>query len=412
MLEINQNKPQMKPREPIQLPQPRSYATHRTSADPLLCLDEKAGGDTPSLSSTSDDVSAEESCRDSPQLEDLRTLFSTLSRTITVDEWIKENGIIYGEADSPEHGLSKGKRQEQPLGQSTKENRGTDGPEVRDAKSQIKYAHQQPCSNRGAAGVHTAVPSIAPFEVLLRPEKVQIERMQTSDVEEEAGRRTAETGATQEPDQSASGETQENTPKHNTSTDEDIDTPWTPEDYRKLNYAIRKLKKQLDPLNYSDFGFTVAHGASMLAFSNSVRKCILTSGTFGHETERLNRFLNVMMMEAADGPHRLELQLIKHAHLDKLVEEVVQFKSRPPALPFEQLQMIEMASDLLRYWRNRFSDSYFTLDKPRQKVVMEQMLWGLTYVSPTVQTPSGWMPLADRSLMSERDAENAFSEGQ
>jgi hypothetical protein len=335
---------------------------------------------------------------------------------MTVDEWIRENGILYGEADSqpnvidcrPGHRLSKGKGKgkgpEQPLRRSTKENRGTD--------NTAESAHQQPSPSGGKGDLHPPDSATPSPKVLLSPEKVSEQQTPKTDAREEVGTSIPDTNAIQKSEERASEGTQDDTPKDYTSTDDDQDTPWTPEDCHRLDYAIRKLKKQLDPLNYSDFGFTRSHGHSMLAFSNSVRKCIITSGTFGHETERLNRFLHVMMMEAADGPHRLEFELIKYAHLDKLVEEVVQFKSGPPSLPFEQLQMIEMASDLLRYWRDRFKDSYFTLDRQRQKVVMEEMLWGLTFVAPTVESPSGWTPLGDRSLMSERDAEKAFSEGQ
>jgi hypothetical protein len=206
-------------------------------------------------------------------------------------------------------------------------------------------------------------------------------------------------------------QTTEDTEADSPEDDSAEDTPWTPSDYRNLDRVIQKLKKQLDPLNYSDFGFTLSHGHQMLDFSNSVRKCIATTGTFGHETERLYQWLNTMMMEAAEGPHRLEFQLIKYAHLDKLVENIVEFKSRPPTLPFEELQMVEMASDLLRYWRDRFKDSYFLLDRQRQKVVMDDLLRGLIFEAPTPDNPSGWLSVEDR-FMSERDAENAFHEGQ
>lgn len=206
-------------------------------------------------------------------------------------------------------------------------------------------------------------------------------------------------------------DTEADSPEDEMSDDSAEDTPWTAIDYRNLDRVIQKLKKQLDPLNYSDFGFTLSHGHQMLDFSNSVRKCIATTGTFGHETERLYQWLNTMMMEAAEGPHRLEFQLIKYAHLDKMVENIVEFKSRPPTLPFEELKMVEMASDLLRYWRDRFKDNYFLLDRQRQKVVMDDLLRGLIFEAPTPDNPSGWSSVEDR-FMSERDAENAFHEGQ
>lgn len=182
-------------------------------------------------------------------------------------------------------------------------------------------------------------------------------------------------------------------------------------EYRKVNRVIRRLKKQLDPLNYTDLWFTAEQVDEALAFSNSVRRCIAQTGTFGHETERLNRWLNVMILEAREGPHRLEFQLIKYAHLDKMIEEVVEFKSQPPTLPFKELQMVEMASDLLRYWRHRFGNRYYLLDRHRQKIVMDTLLDGLGFKTPTPVTPTGWVPL-NVNWMSEREAESEFEEGQ
>ena len=181
--------------------------------------------------------------------------------------------------------------------------------------------------------------------------------------------------------------------------------------YHQVNRVIRKLKKQLDPLNYTDFWFTTEQVDEALDFSNSVRTCIAQTGTFGHERRRLYRWLNVMTLEAREGPHRLEFQLIKYAHLDKMIEEIVEFKSRPPTLPFQELQMVEMASDLLRYWRHRFGNRYYLLDRHRQRTVLDTLLDGLVFETPTPATPTGWVP-QNVNWMSEREAESVFEEGQ
>lgn len=182
-------------------------------------------------------------------------------------------------------------------------------------------------------------------------------------------------------------------------------------EYRKVNRVIRKLKKQLDPLNYTDFWFTTEQVGDALDFSNSVRNCIAQTATFDHETNRLYRWLNIMIMEAKEGPHRLEFELIKYAHLDKMIETIVEFKSRPPSLPFKELQMVETASDLLRYWRHRFGNRYYLLDRHRQRIVMDTLLDGLVFNTPTPLTPTGWVP-QNVNCMSEREAESVFEEGQ
>lgn len=183
------------------------------------------------------------------------------------------------------------------------------------------------------------------------------------------------------------------------------------EEYLNINPVIRQLKKQLDPLNYTEFWFTAEQVDGALDFSNSVRKCIAQTETFGEETERLDRWLNIMLLEAREGPHRLEFQLIKYAHLDKMIEEIVAFKTRPPTLPFKELQMAEIASDLLRYWRHRFGNRYYLLDRHRQKILMATLLDGLGFKTPTPATPTGWVPL-NINWMSEREAEDEFEEGQ
>jgi hypothetical protein len=135
------------------------------------------------------------------------------------------------------------------------------------------------------------------------------------------------------------------------------------------------------------------------------------TGTFGHETGRLERWLNVMLLEAREGPHRLDFQLVKYAHLDKMIEEVVEFKSKPPSLPLKELRMIEMASDLLRYWRHRFGNRYYLLDRQRQKIMMTTLLDGLGFKTTTSATAAGWVPL-NVNRISEREAESEFEEGQ
>lgn len=176
-----------------------------------------------------------------------------------------------------------------------------------------------------------------------------------------------------------------------------------------VNSVIQRFKKQLDPTNYSGFWFTIEQADAALDFSNSVRRCITRTGTFGAETERLYRWLNFMMLDAK-GPHRLEFELVREAHLDKMVEEIVEFKSRPATLPFKELQMIEIASDLLRYWRDRFGSRYYTIDRYRQRFVMEIMLEDLHFRPPKPARPLGWRALKVNRL-SEREAYREFQEG-
>lgn len=203
--------------------------------------------------------------------------------------------------------------------------------------------------------------------------------------------------------------------KENDSSSKKTDEGLTPaelEEYLKINSVIRQFKKQLDPVNYTHFWFTINQVEKALAFSNSVRKCIARTGNFGEETERLYRWLNVMFLETTEGPRRLKFELIEYAHLDKLVEEVAEFKSRPAAtLPLKELQMVEIASDLLRIWRHRFGNSYYRIDRRRQKIAMAKLLHGMSYRAPTPVTPLGWIPLK-AIRMSELEAENEFKEGQ
>ncbi|OIW33292.1 hypothetical protein CONLIGDRAFT_640438 [Coniochaeta ligniaria NRRL 30616] len=181
------------------------------------------------------------------------------------------------------------------------------------------------------------------------------------------------------------------------------------EEYLKINSVIHRFKKQLDPVNYAHFWFTINQVEKALAFSNSVRKCITRTGAFGEETERLDRWLNVMVLEATEGPRRLEFELIEYAHLDKMVEEVAEFKSKPATLPLKELKMVEIASDLLRLWRHRFGNSYYRIDRRRQKIAMAKLLRGMSFRTPTPATPLGWIPLK-AIRMSELEAENEFKE--
>lgn len=182
-------------------------------------------------------------------------------------------------------------------------------------------------------------------------------------------------------------------------------------EHQKIDRVIRALKKQLDPLNYTDFWFTADKGDEALAFSNSVRRCMALTGTFDHETERLHSWLGMMMLEAKGGPHRLEFEVIMRGHLDKLLEDIVEFKSRPPTAPYRELQMVEIASDLLRYWRHRFANQFYLVNLHRQRRMLEEMLDGMAFKIPTLATPMGWIP-NDAFEMVGLQAETEFEEGQ
>jgi hypothetical protein len=422
----------------------------------LISGGEDQGVDSASTSSTSsEDETSEDSSDDIPQLEDSWTTYPTASSAKLVDDWIRENGIVYdSESDADLEDEQTGEKpndDDEQTGEEPNDDDEQTGEEPNDDDElevdNEEWTEDQPDEDQGetdsltgdvqeaqeeentdydeleSASVtssqhHDAVPSsslldaspLTDFQTPLVSGSHSSEEARptfSSDTKshhlatEDSSEETTTTDQTTE-------DTEADSPEDDPAAE---DTPWTPTDYRNLDRVIQKLKKQLDPLNYSDFGFTLSHGHQMLDFSNSVRKCIATTGTFGHETDRLYQWLNTMMMEAAEGPHRLEFQLIKYAHLDKLVENIVEFKSRPPTLPFEELKMVEMACDLLRYWRDRFKDSYFLLDRQRQKVVMDDLLRGLIFEAPTPDNPSGWLSVEDR-FMSERDAENAFHEGQ
>lgn len=198
------------------------------------------------------------------------------------------------------------------------------------------------------------------------------------------------------------------------SSTEDSSISMTEEEtkeYLQMSNVIRRLKKQLDPLNYTDFWFAAEEADGALDFSNSVRRCMYRTGAFGHETGRLGRWLGVMLLEARVGPHRLDFEVVEDAHLDKMIEEIVDFKSRPPTLPSKELQMVEIASDILRYWRHRFGHQYHFVDSHRQHTMITEMLYGLAFRAPKPATPTGWIPRS-ANWMSEREAETAFEEGQ
>lgn len=278
------------------------------------------------------------------------------------------------------------------------------------ANASIAYLLQQkelkygPGNSPGSSGKASKYNEPAPFHGMIRPPMHSFEKHPSSQSHPQDSRnRRISSAHTLRNGARDSGRRDYGTDQKNAAAEA--------KEYRKVNRVIRQLKKQLDPLNYTDFWFTAEHVDEALAFGNSVRRCIAQSGNFGHETERLDRWLNVMMLEAREGPHRLEFQLIKYAHLDKMVEEIVEIKSRPPTLPFGELRMIEMASDLLRYWRHRFGNRYYLLDRHRQKIVMDTLLGGLGFKTPTPVRPTGWVPL-NVNWMSEREAESEFEEGQ
>lgn len=349
------------------------------------------------------------------------------------EEWIRENGIVYDSADlEPDDALGdEGKDAGTPAAENVQGHHAgdSDSEQAEETLQEDREASTKRTTDYDELYAWPKAPEPVPIELSQRQESHPRQSPASPPTTDEAGHAfNCDTGTGQP---TVTGET----PSDNTTepTTEDMDeepkksksgapddsgskssseeSPWTIEDHLKLNHVIRRIKKTLDPLNYSPFGFTLADGDKMLGFSNSVRKCIATTGTFGHEVERLDTWLNTMLMETREGPHRLEFNLIKYAHLDKLVDNIVEFKSVPPSLPFEQLKMIEMASDLLRYWRHRFGDDYFQLDRMRQKTVMDELLRGLTFEGPTEDTPSGWSMMEDKSL-TEAEAEQAFREGQ
>ncbi|KAK0669692.1 hypothetical protein QBC41DRAFT_105860 [Cercophora samala] len=112
--------------------------------------------------------------------------------------------------------------------------------------------------------------------------------------------------------------------------------------------------------------------AELLTLSDNVRASLAESSTPGPDAPSLISFLEWALTAETTPPHhpshdhRIEIKTIQHAHLDKLVSEIIRAGKSLPAEPRWPLShCIDLAEALQRAWRVRFKARYFMIDEHR-----------------------------------------------
>ncbi|KAK4202661.1 hypothetical protein QBC40DRAFT_320986 [Triangularia verruculosa] len=127
----------------------------------------------------------------------------------------------------------------------------------------------------------------------------------------------------------------------------------------------------------------------LLALSDTIRAPLQESGTLGPEADKLILFLEWALATEINPPHlpghdhRIEFKTIQHAHLDKLVSEIIIAGKRLPNVRWPLSQSVDLAEQLQRVWRARFKARYFMIDEQRTtQLVTKGGLQGVCWSNP------------------------------
>jgi len=130
--------------------------------------------------------------------------------------------------------------------------------------------------------------------------------------------------------------------------------------------------------------------------SDDIRKTIADQGGLPDDPTLLQRFelfAETALSEEARGVPAIQLDLVKEAHLDSMVCDIIDCGKRH----FQEqskLAHVALARDLQKVWRTRFKMNYFNLDHTR--TLEMQYSGGLRNVSFTWPSSGRHEPSADQ----------------
>ncbi|KAK4180033.1 hypothetical protein QBC36DRAFT_49776 [Triangularia setosa] len=135
--------------------------------------------------------------------------------------------------------------------------------------------------------------------------------------------------------------------------------------------------------------------SELLSLSDTIRTSLSENGTLGPEAGKLASFLEWALASETAHPHhpnhdhRIEFKTIQHAHLDKLISEIIFTGKEIPNPRWPLSQSVDLAEQLQRTWQARFRARYFMIDENRTTQLVKRggalqgVCWSNSFSSPT-----------------------------
>jgi hypothetical protein len=116
---------------------------------------------------------------------------------------------------------------------------------------------------------------------------------------------------------------------------------------------------------------------ALLNLSDSVRASLRYERGLGLDADKLSGFLEAALKDDERRHPTLDFEVIEHAHLDKMLSEVLQFaevvevSNLSTDLPLRFRVDVAHCKKLRSIWRHRFREQYFMIDQLRCAILVE-----------------------------------------
>lgn len=110
---------------------------------------------------------------------------------------------------------------------------------------------------------------------------------------------------------------------------------------------------------------------SLLRLSDSVRSSLAERKSLGPRAAKLINVLEGLASdETNETPMRLDYETIVDAHLDKLLDDLLDPFKKPVPAPPRHFAVLRAAATLQKRWRARFKEKYLDMDEVRQTAML------------------------------------------
>ncbi|KAK9419238.1 hypothetical protein SUNI508_01215 [Seiridium unicorne] len=172
-----------------------------------------------------------------------------------------------------------------------------------------------------------------------------------------------------------------------------------------------------ESLQSDDSGEVGWDKSALLNMSDSVRAAIRHDECVGPDAGKLSTFLEAVLKDEERRHPTMGFEIIEHARLDKLLDEVLQFAelmkaaSHATELPLRFRVDVAHCKKLRVIWRHRFREQYMMIDQLRCAVMVKGgRLKEVSFTSAVTYNLGMWQT-ADSNLVGEVEGNQQFEAG-
>lgn len=150
---------------------------------------------------------------------------------------------------------------------------------------------------------------------------------------------------------------------------------------------------------------------SLRDLCDSVRVSLRKDKTLGHRADEVKKLFLAVVKGECTGSTALPFDTVRDAHLDKLLEDMLDSDMAPATAPDEFRANSKIARSLQKQWQIRFQGDYFRIDHERiSRLLQYGRLRDLEFVGPRAGNCELWQTKFQESILA-REEEQTFQPG-